>query len=182
LIRWAYENEKGTVSEPMEFGNKYIVAVITDVKEKGIASMEEVKDALTEKVIREKKAETFTKEFNDAMAGGASIEAVAAKLKLNIEQAANVNFGTTAIPGSANEPAVMGVVSTLKAKSMSKPVKGREGVFLVYADVVIPAPEQKDLKAQQSMEMSQMAPRVDYEVFDALKENANITEHIVRFF
>jgi hypothetical protein len=65
---------------------------------------------------------------------------------------------------------------------MSKPVKGKEGVFLVYADAVIPAPEQKDLKAQQSMEMSQMAPRVDYEVFDALKENANITEHIVRFF
>jgi peptidyl-prolyl cis-trans isomerase D len=182
LIRWAFEKEKGAVSEPMEFGSKYIVATLVDVKEKGVAKMEEVKDKLTEKVVLEKKAEMFIKEFNDAMAAGATIDAVAAKLKLPIEQAPNVNFNTAAIPGSANEPAVMGVVSTLKAKTMSKPVKGREGVFLVFADAVVPAPEQKDMKAQQTMEMSQLAPRVDYEVFDALKENANITEHIVRFF
>ncbi|MCE3278451.1 MAG: parvulin-like peptidyl-prolyl isomerase [Bacteroidetes bacterium] len=182
LIRWAYENKKGTVSEPLEFGSKYIVAVITDVKEKGIAPMESVKDALTEKVIRDKKAEMFTKEFNDAMAGGATIDAVASKLKLAVEQAPNVNFNTAAIPGSSNEPAVIGVVSTMKAKAMSKPVKGREGVFVVYVDAVTPAPEQKDMKAQQNMEMSQLAPRVDYEVFDALKDNANISEHIVRYF
>ena len=182
LIRWAYENKKGTVSEPLEFGSKYIVAVLTDVREKGIAPMDQVKDALTEKVVRQKKAEMFTKEFNDAMAGGADINAVAAKLKLAVEQAPNVNFYTAAIPGSTNEPAVMGVVSTLKAKTMSKPVTGREGVFLVYVDAVTPAPEQKDYKAQQTMQISQMQPRVDYEVFDALKENANISEHIVRFF
>jgi hypothetical protein len=144
--------------------------------------MEDVKDALTEKVVRQKKAEMFTKEFNDAMAGGATIEAVAAKMKLAVEQAPNINFNTAAIPGSTNEPAVMGVVSTLKEKSMSKPVEGREGVFLVYVDAITPAPAQKDYKAQQTMEMSQLQPRVDYEVFDALKENANISEHIVKFF
>lgn len=182
LIRWAYDNKKGTVSEPLEFGSKYIVAVLTDVREKGIAQMEDVKDALTEKVVRQKKAEMFTKEFEDAMAGGATIEAVAAKMKLAVEQAPNVNFSTAAIPGSTNEPAVIGVVSTLKAKTMSKPVTGREGVFLVFADAVTPAPAQKDYKAQQTMEISQMQPRVDYEVFDALKENANISEHIVKFF
>jgi peptidyl-prolyl cis-trans isomerase D len=182
LIRWAYENKKGTVSEPLEFGSKYIVAVLTDVKEKGIAPMEDVKDALAEKVIRQKKADMFSKEFSDAMAGGADINAVASKLKLAVEQAPNVNFNTAAIPGSTNEPAVMGVISTLKAKAMSKPVTGREGVFLVFVDAVTEAPAQKDYKAQQTMEISQMQPRVDYEVFDALKENANITEHIVRFF
>lgn len=182
LIRWAYENEKGKVSEPMIFGSKYIVASITEVREKGIAPMEQVKDALTEKVIREKKAEMFTKEFNDAMAGGASIDAVASKMKLTVEQAPNVNYTTAAIPGSTNEPAVIGVVSAMKASTMSKPVKGREGVFLVFVDAVTPAPAQKDFKAQQTNEISQMQPRVDYEVFDALKENADIVEHIIRFF
>lgn len=182
LIRWAYENKKGTVSEPMDFGTKYIVAVITDVKEKGIAPMEEVKDALTEKVIKEKKAEMFSKEFNDAMAGGATIEAVAEKLKLAVEQAPNVNFNTTAIPGSTNEPVVAGAVSAMKAKTMSKPLAGREGVFLVYVDAVIPAQAQKDYKTQQSMDIQQMQPRVDYEVYDALKQTADITEHLVKFY
>jgi hypothetical protein len=27
-----------------------------------------------------------------------------------------------------------------------------------------------------------MQPRVDYEVFDALKETANITEHLVKYY
>jgi peptidyl-prolyl cis-trans isomerase D len=182
LIRWAYENKKGTVSEPMDFGSKYIVAVITEVKEKGIAPMEDVKDALTEKVIKEKKAEMFTKEFNDAMAGGASIDAVASKMKLPVEQAANVNFNTTSIPGSTNEPVVVGTVSAMKAKTMSKPLMGREGVFLVYVDAITDAPAVKDFKTQQSMEIQQMQPRVDYEVYDALKQTANITEHLVKFY
>lgn len=182
LIRWAYENKKGTVSEPMDFVSKYIVAVITDAREKGIATLEEAKDALTEKVIKEKKAEMFTKEFNDAMAGGASIDAVAAKMKLAVETAPNVNFNTAAIPGSTNEPAVMGVVSAIKAKTMSKAIAGREGVFVVYVDAVTEAPAQKDYKAQQTTEISQMQPRVDYEVYDALKESANITEHLVKYY
>ncbi len=182
LIRWAYDNKKGTVSEPMDFGSKYIVAVLTDVREKGTATLDEVKDAVTEKVIKQKKSDMFAKEFNDAMAGGATIDAVAAKMKLAVETAPNVNFNTAAIPGSTNEPSVMGAVSTLKAKTMSKPLTGREGVFLVYVDAVTPAPVQKDYIAQQKAAITQMQPRVDYEVFDALKETANITEHLVKYY
>jgi peptidyl-prolyl cis-trans isomerase D len=182
LIRWVYDNKKGTVSEPMDFGSKYIVAVITDVKEKGIAPMEDAKDALTEKVIKQKKAEMFTKELSDALAGGASIDAVASKLKLPVEQAPGVNFNSSAIPGSANEPVVVGTVCAMKEKTMSKPLEGREGVFVVYVDAITKAPEQKDFKAQQAMEMQQMQPRVDYEVYDALKQTANITEHLVKFY
>jgi peptidyl-prolyl cis-trans isomerase D len=182
LIRWAYDNKKGTVSEPMDFSSKYIVAVLTEVREKGIAPMEDVKDALTEKVVKQKKGEMFTKEFNDAAAGGATIDAIAGKLKLAVEQAPNINFNTAAIPGSTNEPSVMGAISAQAPKSLSKPVTGREGVFIVYVDAVTPAPVQKDYKAEQTLEISQLQPRVDYEVYDALKQNANITEHIVKFF
>jgi peptidyl-prolyl cis-trans isomerase D len=182
LIRWAYDNKKGTVSEPMDFGSKYIVAVITEVREKGIAPMEDVKDALTEKVIREKKAEMFTKELNDAMAGGATIDAVAAKVKVAVQQAPNVNINSPSLPGTASEPAVMGTVTAMKDKTMSKPITGKEGVFLVYVESITPSPAQKDYKAQQATEIQQIQPRVDYEVYDALKENANITEHLVKFY
>jgi hypothetical protein len=159
-----------------------VSAVLTDVNEKGTAAIEEVKDALTEKVIKEKKAEMFVKEFNDALAGGASLEAAASKMKLSVEQAPNINFNTAALPGSTNEPAVIGSIAAMKAKTLSKPITGREGVFLVYVDAVTEAPAQKDFKAQQTQEIAQLVPRVDYEVFDALKETANITEHLVKFY
>ncbi|MEI6487761.1 MAG: SurA N-terminal domain-containing protein [Bacteroidota bacterium] len=182
LVRWAYESKKGMVSEPQEYGDKFVVAALTEVREKGIAPMEQVKDDLTAKVIKEKKAEQFTTEMTAAMAGGATIDAIAAKLKVAVEQVPSVNFNTTAIPGSANEPVVTGTVAAMKGKSMSKPLVGKEGVIVVQVDAKTDAPAQKDYKAQQTQMVSQMSSRVDYEVYDALKKNANVEEHLVRFY
>ncbi len=182
LIKWAYDNKKGTVSEPMEFGNKFIVAVLTEVREKGIAPLEQVKDDVTAKVIKEKKAEEFTKELSAALAGGVTIDALGAKLKLPVEEGQNINFNTPALPGSTSEPAVIGVVIVQKAKTFSKPLIGREGVFVVYVESVTEAPAQKDYKMQQSTEISSLQPRVDYEVYEALKENAKVVDHLVKFY
>lgn len=182
LVRWAYENKKGTVSEPKEFGNKYIVAVITDVREKGIADLEDVKEEVTAKVIKEKKAELFTNEMSAAMAGGASIDALAAKLKLGVSKVANVNFNSSALQGATNEAAVIGAITVQKLNTMSKPLIGKEGVFVVYVDSLSTAPVLTDYKQQQAQAMSQLQPRVDYEVYDALKTNAKVVEHLFKFY
>jgi peptidyl-prolyl cis-trans isomerase D len=181
LVRWAYDNKKGTVSEPLEFGNKFIVAVLVDAREKGTATLEQVKDEVTAKVVKQKKAEQFTNEFN-AAGTGAPIEALAAKMKLNVEQAQNVNFNTTTIPGSGSQPNVVGAVSVLKSKAISKPLVGKDGVFVVYAESVTDAPAQKDYKTQQMAAVTQLEPRVDYDVYDALKTNANVVDHLVKFY
>ncbi len=182
LVRWVYENKKGTVSEPQEYGDKFVVASITEVREKGIAPLEQVKDDVTSKVIKEKKAEQFADEFTTAMAGGATIDAIAAKMKLQVEQAPSVNFATTTIPGSSNEPTLTGTIAAMKAKTLSKPLTGKEGVIVAYVDTKTDAPAQKDYKAQQTQQVQQIASRVDYEVYDALKKNANVEEHLVRFY
>jgi peptidyl-prolyl cis-trans isomerase D len=181
LIRWAYDSKKGTVSDPIEFTDKFIVAVLTDVREKGIAPLDQVKEEVTAKFVQQKKAEQFTNEFNTAMAGSVAIDALSTKLKIAIQQAPNVNFNTASIPGSSSEPSILGAVSVQKAKTMSKPLAGKEGVFVVYVDSKTEAPVQKDYKTQQTQAITQLQPRVDYEVYDALKENANIVEHLVKF-
>ncbi|MES2286238.1 MAG: SurA N-terminal domain-containing protein [Bacteroidota bacterium] len=182
LIRWAYENKKGTVSEPLEFGNKFVVAALTGIKEKGVAPIDQVKEDLTAKVVKEKKAALFIAEFNTASGAGTAIDALATKMKLNLEQAKQINFNTASIPGAGNQPAVIGAVSVLKAKATSKPLVGTDGVYVVYAEAVTEAPAQKDYKAQQAAALMQLQPRVDYEVYDALKTNANITERLFTFY
>lgn len=181
LIRWAYDNKLGTVSEPQEYGDKYIVASITEVREKGIAPFEQVKEQVTAKVVQHKKAEMFTKEFASAMSGNANIDAIAGIMKLPVEKADAVNFMTNQIPGSTSEPAVMGTVAAMKAGSISKPIEGKEGVFVVAVEKVEPAPALKDYTGPQKSQMQNIQPRVDYEVYSALKENANIVEHLTKF-
>ncbi len=177
LIRWAYENEKGTVSEPMELGSKFIVAVISDVKEKGIAPLEQVKEDAIAKVIKEKKAEMIAGEFNTA---GTQLDAIASKMGLNIEQADNINFFSNSFGTAGGQPSVIGAVSALKAKATSKPITGRDGVFVVYVESVTEDPAQKDYKAQQTAATAQLQPRAESEVFEALKETAHIEEHLHR--
>lgn len=182
LIRWVYENEKGTVSEPKEFGSKYVVAVITDTKEKGFADLDQVRDEVTANVIKLKKAELLSEEMSAAIAGGATLSSAAAKLGLEEQQASNINFYTNSIPGAGNEASIIGAIATLKANTLSKALKGKDGVFLVLKENATEAPILPNYKSQQIAEASQMQPRVDYEVYDALKNNANIIEHIVKFY
>ncbi len=182
LVRWAYDNKKGTVSEPLEFGNKFVVAVITEIREKGVAPIEQVKDEVTSKVAKEKKAEMFSKEFIAAIDAGTQIDALATKMKLNVESASQINFNSATISNIGNQPAIVGAVSVQKAKTLSKPIVGNDGVFIVYADAVTAAAEQKDYKAQQTATLMQLQPRVDQEVYDALKTNANIVEHLYKFY
>jgi peptidyl-prolyl cis-trans isomerase D len=181
LIRWVYDNKKGTVSEPKEFGDKFIVAVITEVREKGIAPQEQVKEDLTAKVIKEKKGEQLSKELETALAGNATIDALATKLNLPLQQAQGVNFSTNALPGSSNEPVVIGLITAQKAQTMSKPITGKQGVYVVYVTSKKEAPAQKDYIAQQKGAMVELQGTVDNGVYDALKENANIKEHFVKF-
>lgn len=177
LIRWVYENEKGSVSEPMELGSKFVVAVITDVKEKGTAPFEQVKEEVIAKVIKEKKAELIAAEFSSA---GNQIEAIASKMGLSIDQAQNISFNSNSLGSAGGQPAVIGAVSALKAKTLSKPLTGKDAVFIVYAESVTEAPAQKDYKAQQAAATAQLQPRVENDVYEALKENAHIEEHLYR--
>ena len=182
LIRWAYESKKGAVSEPLEFGNKFVVAALIDIKEKGIAPIESVKEDVTAKVVKEKKAEMFVKEFNSTIGTGTQIDALATKMKLNLEQAHQINFNTPSIPGAGNQPAIIGAVAVQKAKTISKPLVGKEGVFVVYVETATESPAQKDYKTQQAAAVAQLQPRVDYEVYDALKANANIVDRLFKFY
>lgn len=179
LIRWVYEKDKGDVSEPMELGSKFIVALIADVKEKGIAPQEQVKEELITRVIKEKKGELIAAEL---AAAGTQIDAIAAKLRLVPEQAQNINFNSNSIAVLGSQPSVIGAICALKPGALSKPLVGRDFVFVAYIESKTDAPAQKDYKLQQTAVASQIQPRVDSDVYEALKTNANIEEHLVRFY
>ena len=165
----------------MEFGDKYIVAVITEVREKGTAPIELVKEDVTAKVIKQKKGEQFVKEFETALAGNTTVDALATKLSIPLLEAQNINFSTNALPNSSNEPAVIGQITVQKPQTTSKPIIGKEGVYVVNVVTKKEAAPQKDYEAQQKTVIGEMQGRVDYEVYNALKENANIKEHFVKF-
>lgn len=181
LVRWIYKANKGDVSQVFEFKDRFIVATLTGIKEKGVAPLEEVKDDVTAKAIRDKKAETFITEFNTKAGSAKTIDEVASKMALPVEKSDNLTFAAYNVMNVGREDALIGTATALKAGAISKVVKGETGVFMVSASSVNEGTLPKDFKNKQK-EIEQMnAGRVDYNLYDALKEKANIEDHRGKF-
>lgn len=181
LVRWVYKSKKGDVSQVFEFKDRFIVATLVGVKEKGVAPLDEVKDDVTAKAIRDKKAETFINEFNTKAGSSKSIDDVAAKMALTVEKSDNLTFASYNVANVGREDALVGTATNLKAGAISKAIKGDNGVFVVAVASVNEGTLPKDFKNKQK-EMEQMnVGRVDYEMYDAMKEKANIEDHRGKF-
>ena len=149
-------------------------------KEKGFATLDQVKEDVTLKAKQEKKAEQFMTEFSSKAANAKSVDEYATKLGLTVQNADNMNFNSYSIPNVGRDDVFTGAISALKVNATTKPFKGNLGVFVatLASENVTPA---KDYKESQKAVNLAAAGRVDYEVFEALKKLADIEDHKARF-
>ncbi len=177
FVRWMYKSEKNQVSPAFEFGSKYVIGVLKEVREKGTAPFDQVKDQLTSAVIKEKKAQKFSEE----MANNPSLSALATKIGSQLETAENVNFAAGTIPGAGRELFVTGALFGLKKGIVSKPLHGEAGVFVVKIDSLTEAQPLSNIKEEKKQLSSSNENRV-YEVYEALKDNANVIDNRGKFY
>lgn len=182
LVRWIYKSKKGDISPVFEFKDRFIVANLVSIKEKGIAPLEDVKDDVTAKAIRDKKAETFIAEFNSKAGGSKSIDDIASKMGLTVEKANGLTFSSYNVANLGREDVLIGTAAVMKAGTTSKAIKGDNGVFIVHVATVTPAVLPKDFKGKQKEIEQASGTKVDYELYDVLKEKANIEDHRGKFF
>ncbi|MFH1320408.1 MAG: peptidylprolyl isomerase [Bacteroidota bacterium] len=187
LIRWAFRVKKGTVSGPFEFGNKFVVAILAEVKEKGFAPLEQIRTEIEVGAIKEKKAKMIInkiianddKNIDDL---AHNLSANDESLNLTVEKIDNLSFSSFSIPGLGKEPELIGSIFGLKPLEISYPVKGNLGVYVVVLDSISAPPPIDNYSPNQSRQTRNMQMRVDYEVFEALKDKANIVDERYKFY
>ena len=181
LVRWVYKSKKGEVSQVYEFKDRFIVANLVKINEKGIAPLEDVKEVVTAKAIRDKKADTFIAEFASKAGASKSIDDIASKMNLPIDKAENINFVSYNVATLGRDDALIGTITAMKNGAVSKAIKSENGVFVAAITSVNEASLPKEFKNKQK-EMEQMnGGKVDYELYEALKEKANIEDHRGKF-
>jgi len=181
LIRWVYAGKKGEVSASFQFGTRFVVARLVDVKEKGTAPFEQVREDVTIKAKQDKKAQIFLKEFTDYAAGAKTAQDLASKMKLTVEQAKDLVFSSYSVAGLGKEDAMCGAVTVLKQGEASPPLKGTNAVYVAWVTSKKDPPAVRDYKATQSSANVTLSTRADYEAFEALKTIANIEDHKAKF-
>lgn len=177
MVRWSFNNEKGTVSAPFQFGNTFVVACISEVREEGTATMDQVAIQVELGAKKQKKAAQFIEE----MKGGANLEAVAQTTGGTVENAASVNFAAYAIPGMGQEPRISGQAVTLGQGQMSVPIEGQTGVFVIMVESVTPAPETTDYTAVKN-QLNQGFTSISNSALDALKEKFGVVDKRYKFY
>lgn len=186
LIRWAYKAEKGSVSEPFEMGNKFVVALLTEIKEGGNAPLEQIEVEIEVAVIKEKKARLIIEKINanddediDDMAY--NLSANDKNLDLTVENA-DITFSSFSIPGIGREPEVIGHIFGLQKGVMSEPIQGNLGVYVLVVEDYSDPSAADNYNFQQNLLIRNLQSRVDYEVFNALEKKANVVDNRFRFY
>ncbi|MFN8165386.1 MAG: SurA N-terminal domain-containing protein [Bacteroidia bacterium] len=180
LIRWIYSAKKDEISKIMTFGDKYVIAHLVSVKNKGTLPLEDVKDLVTSEVRRQKKLDMLVEKFKAA--GSGNVDAIASKLNITPTDADNVNFTGTFIAGMGNEPYIVGAIFALKAGQTSSPIKGENSVVVVNVKSFTEPPATKDFSANQKQLRDQLGARSTYEIPNTLKEQAGIEDNRGKFF
>ena len=181
LIRWAYENDENTISQIFDLTDKYVVAALTDVKKKGYAPLEDVKTEIEIKLTKEKKLDALASQINDKISGASTIDDAAVALNTTVSEASKVRFANPYVNGVGLEPAIVAKAFEMPENTLSGPVKGENGVFvMIVTNRTIP--ENPDIQSAEFRLKYAMQSRVAYEGYDALKENADIVDNRIKFY
>jgi peptidyl-prolyl cis-trans isomerase D len=180
FIKWVYENKKGAVSEPENIGDKFVVAVIKDIKEKGLMDVSSAKTMIEPTLISKKKA----KQIIEKIGNNRDLNSIAASFNVQIQKADSVSFSSPFINGIGNEPKVLGTAFNASLKgNLSSPISGNNGVFLLKTEFSGMKPSQnldyfaKRIQAEQGMKGS-----LSYRSTESLKKAAEIEDNRINFY
>ncbi len=182
LVRWAFEAEEGDVSEVFELGDEFVVALLTQVREKGIAPLDQVRTQIETSVRKEKKAAFLISQMEEQMGANTTLEQLASNTNTEVKSATGITFVSFSIPGAGIEPVIIGASLQAEQNELVGPLEGTNGVYVLQVTNITPAPESDQFAAQQTVLNNGYSQRVNFEAFEALREKADIEDSRSKFY
>lgn len=166
-----------------ENGNKYTVAVLTDIEEEGIAPINNVAANIKRILIQKKKAEQLKKELASAQSGSESLLSIAQKAGVEVKEATEISFNSFQIPGAGIEPRVIAAASVVEEGKLSTPIEGNQGVYIIMVnnrttEDVTPETVQQTKEGMQQANMY----RANYQAIQAILKNGNVIDQRYKFY
>jgi peptidyl-prolyl cis-trans isomerase D len=174
FVKWIWENKVGTVSEPFDFKDKYVVAVITGANDEGVQTASVARITVEPIIRNQKKAELIIKKLGNAT----TLEAIAAAGG-QTGQVDTLKFGDSFVPNVGPETRVIGAVfNKANQGKVSGLIEGQTGVFAVKTNAVgaLPNISGGDIENQRRAMQAQLKQYSAYGSFEALKKAAKIED------
>jgi len=177
MVRWVYEKDINSVSEPIEVGDSYFVAIITGEDKVGLASVASAKPQIEGILRDQKKALQIKQNFK-----GNTIEEIAASAKTIVQPADSINFNYSMIPGIGNEPKLVGAAfNKAFLNKPSAPISGNAGVFVISVKSQGAKAASQDITNFEA-ELLNRTRSVVYRTNVALKKIAKIVDNRMKVY
>ncbi len=178
IVQWLFQ-EDTKVGDIRKFtsGGNYIVAQITKKGEEGISSVQDAAPFVKPILIRQKKAEILA-----GKAKGSSLDAIASANKSEVKSAMGLSMNNPTIIGEGREPRVVGTAFAIKQGQVSKPIEGENAVYVIEVTSATKAPAIENYKSYAKTLETLKLSRASEEVFNALKNSAEIKENLSLFY
>jgi peptidyl-prolyl cis-trans isomerase D len=184
IIKWAYSADVNTVSNIFsQSDEKYIVAVLTEAKEEGYATLEDIRGEILLAVKKEKKAQKLVEQLNEKLAGVTDLNQYGTDNGVKVGEATQVKFANTYVTGVGLEPFIVGAAMYLPENKVSEPLVGESGVFVISVTnrTEPKVPETIDPAVESRLRYT-MESRSNYEAYNALEESANVKDNRLELF
>lgn len=133
LVRWAFDNSVGTVSNIFKMSSGFVVAVVSSDIKAGVRPFDDLKESIRVNVINEKKIDKMMKVAADVKSKLGSGN----DLNAGVNYAAGVKVDTTTtfsgvvLPNIGRDVAFINYCRTATLNKISEPVKGQKGAYLI---------------------------------------------------
>ena len=182
VVKWAFKASKGDFGDQVfVVGDQYVIPVLTGIKPKGTLPLDAVKKKIELAVRNHVKAKILTDKLQAAANGASSMDQVAQKSGSKVMPVQNVVFANPVIPGISLEYKVIGTLFGMKPNKISAPIEGQHGVYVVELDSFInPAALANSVREKEQIGQA-LLQRSKGQIFDALKDKANIKDYRYKF-
>ncbi len=178
IVRWAFENKQGAISDVFECGDQFIVAVLTDVKDGEYRPLADVQAELRRELINEKKAERIIAD----LAGVATLEEAAAKCDAEIQTAENVSLNSYRFGNAGAEPAAIGAALAVEGTALAEPVAGNTAVYLIQGVSKTTAESELNAAAEIAQLNARNAYSLPYLLTNLITEEAEVEDNRANFY
>ncbi len=187
FVKWAFEKETsvGEVNPNIYLyrapaGFYYDKAVVGGVVAKvkaGLPSVAVMKDQLKSAVLFKKKGEEIASQIS-----AKDLNSIASQFGAKVDTANNVAFAGSFIPGVGNEPKVIGATFKTSSSSVSAPIVGTGGVFVVQPIKINKTNTPANVDIVKKQEEGAFMTQAKNLLMDGLKKKAKISDNRSTFY
>ena len=180
IVRWTFE-EDSSVGDVKRFtlnSGGYVVVQITEKIDKGLSSIDNVGEEVRKIISKKKKDAVIKNRYKDIQ----SLDSFSKEDKVIIETASAINQKNPTIPGTGNEPFVVGAAFALNEGKTSSLIAGEKGVYMVVLLKKNIVPDLDDYSSYSKLILKNSSQNLAENIFNALKSVANIEDNRALYY